>query len=95
MTHKCKCQCEHENVKYCPDCGKVYCQDCPETWERPMAVYPMPYVIPQEPYQPNDPYIYRWYDGTGTDSPPIGDSCTVTSPEIDFCESCGTALGVE
>jgi len=30
--HKHKCQCEHENLKYCKSCRHPYCMDCGEEW---------------------------------------------------------------
>jgi hypothetical protein len=26
------CQCEHKDIKLCPDCFVVYCVDCDKLW---------------------------------------------------------------
>lgn len=37
MTHNCSymaASCGHLHVKYCPCCGKIYCEDCNQTWTK-------------------------------------------------------------
>lgn len=29
---KCKYCCSHENIKFCPICGVVFCEDCKREW---------------------------------------------------------------
>jgi len=30
--HNCCTQCKHDEVRYCPDCKKVYCLKCKKEW---------------------------------------------------------------
>jgi hypothetical protein len=60
MTHNCgyaAASCGHLHVKYCPCCGKVYCEDCGQTWSKDWFTY-----------YPTQPYTITWasqYGGTG------------------------------
>ena len=49
MSHKCKCECKHKNVRYCKKCDKVHCLDCAKEW-------PDTNHYPYYPYYP-----YSWY----------------------------------
>ena len=45
-----KKECEHELVKFCPNCKKVYCVGCGKEWEK----YKQPYT--SYTYYPTYPY---------------------------------------
>ena len=66
MAHKCKCSCEHKNVQYCKDCGKVHCVDCGQEFEASPRFEYVPYfpsIYPVYPVYPNpEPYKITWTD---------------------------------
>jgi hypothetical protein len=56
--------CQHLNVKFCPQCGIVYCVDCNKEWTEPtpMDYYPgttpvIPYIQPYTPWCNGDTII--------------------------------------
>jgi hypothetical protein len=45
-NHVHKCKCEHENVKFCKPCNRVYCQDCSQEWTTYFQNYTWNYTQP-------------------------------------------------
>jgi hypothetical protein len=70
--HKCNHGCEHKNVKYCDQCGKVHCMDCGREWGEKEYIYTLPYInVPSvwEPipeWGPNTTDIYTTSDDIQT-----------------------------
>ena len=54
-------ECKHTELKYCPQCDKVYCK-CGKEWGGLPYLYCQPYCEPYYPTWPN-PFTY---DGTTT-----------------------------
>ena len=48
--HNCNHSCEHRNVEFCNDCGKVHCVDCSREWGAKeveyVPYYPQLYIYP-------------------------------------------------
>lgn len=64
MSHKCNC--DHDDVKFCKSCATIYCKSCSKEWvERWLFTYTTPYVY-------NSPYTVS--DGTVV----VGNTTTVT-----------------
>jgi hypothetical protein len=74
MVHE-HSECKHENLKYCPICQVVYCEDCKKEWRD--QVYTYPYYYPIYPY--TQPYIT--YKGVG--DVPVYGTITVCSHSLD------------
>ncbi len=66
-THGCTCVkvCDHENLKYCPTCKKVYCMDCRKEWEE-YPSYPWTFREPTYPSYPITPFYIQSSTTTGT-----------------------------
>ncbi len=63
MSHLCKCECKHKNVKYCKKCDKVYCLDCRKEWPESRGYtwyYPQRYDYGTASL----PYEVTWTDAT-------------------------------
>ena len=65
MSHNCKCECKHENVKYCQKCDKVYCLDCSKEWPEQQWEYPYQWYYTTPHCDTGTPQI-TWANGTTT-----------------------------
>jgi len=85
-VHNCK-GCEHKEVKYCPDCRKVYCMKCGKEWVEEVYQY---YQPQPDGWYPTYPY---WYPTYPYPTYPIDNGLTIicgSSSNLDDTITCGS-----